>query len=129
MADMDAYVRSKLRILENQAGGDTAVLNGDDPVLRAAELPGAGERVWFTTAGRDSIDWEHARLRGEHNLENALAAAAAARAAGVTRAAIDARPARVRPAAAPARAGRLRRRGGVGERLQGHQPRRRRSRR
>ena len=88
--DMDSYVRSKLRILENQAAGDTAVLNGDDPLLRAAALPGAGERVWFTAADRGSIDWEHARLRGEHNLENALAAAAAARAAGVTAAAIDA---------------------------------------
>ena len=41
-------------------------------------------------ADRGSIDWEHARLRGEHNLENALAAAAAARAAGVAAAAIDA---------------------------------------
>jgi UDP-N-acetylmuramoylalanine--D-glutamate ligase len=88
--DMAAYVRCKLRILENQAAGDTAVLNGDDPLLRAASLPGAGERVWFTAADRDGIDWAHARLRGEHNLENALAAAAAARAAGVGDAAIDA---------------------------------------
>jgi UDP-N-acetylmuramoylalanine--D-glutamate ligase len=87
--DMDSYVRSKLRILENQAAGDTAVLNGDDPLLRAAALPGGGERVWFTSAERGSIDWEHARLRGEHNLENALAAAAAARAAGVGAEAID----------------------------------------
>ena len=88
--DMDTYVRSKLRILENQRAGDIAVLNGDDPLLRRASLPGAGERVWFSAADRASIDWEHARLRGEHNLENALAAAAAARAAGVGDAAIDA---------------------------------------
>jgi UDP-N-acetylmuramoylalanine--D-glutamate ligase len=88
--DMDSYVRSKLRILENQVDADTAVLNGDDPLLRAAALPGSGERVWFTAGDRGSIDWEHARLRGEHNLENALAAAAAARAAGVSAAAIDA---------------------------------------
>jgi UDP-N-acetylmuramoylalanine--D-glutamate ligase len=87
---MDAYVRCKLRILENQVAGDTAVLNGDDPMLRAAALPGGGERVWFTGADRGAIDWEHARLRGEHNLENALAAAAAARAAGVSAEAIDA---------------------------------------
>jgi UDP-N-acetylmuramoylalanine--D-glutamate ligase len=87
---MDAYVRAKLRILENQAAGDTAVLNGDDPLLRAATLSGGGERVWFTAADRGSIDWEHARLRGEHNLENALAVAAAARAAGVSAEAIDA---------------------------------------
>ena len=84
------YTRCKLRILENQGAGDTAVLNGDDAVLRAAALPGGGARVWFTAAERGTIDWEHARLRGEHNLENALAAAAAARAAGVADTAIDA---------------------------------------
>jgi UDP-N-acetylmuramoylalanine--D-glutamate ligase len=84
------YTRCKLRILENQGEGDTSVLNGDDEVLRAAALPGAGARVWFTAAERGTIDWEHARLRGEHNLENALAAAAAARAAGVAGTAIEA---------------------------------------
>ena len=84
------YTRTKLRILENQREGDTAVVNGDDPVLRAAALPGAGARVWFRVAERGAIDWEHARLRGEHNLSNALAAAAAARAAGVDSEAIDA---------------------------------------
>jgi UDP-N-acetylmuramoylalanine--D-glutamate ligase len=86
---MPEYAASKLRILENQTAADTAVLNADDAVLREASLPGAGRRVWFTAAGRDSIDWEHAGLRGEHNLENALAAAAAARAAGVPGVAID----------------------------------------
>lgn len=84
------YTRTKLRILENQREGDTAVVNGDDPVLRAAALPGTGARVWFRIAERGAIDWEHARLRGEHNLSNALAAAAAARAAGVDSEAIDA---------------------------------------
>ena len=34
------YTRCKLRILENQGEGDTAVLNGDDAVLRAEALPG-----------------------------------------------------------------------------------------
>jgi UDP-N-acetylmuramoylalanine--D-glutamate ligase len=87
---MDAYVAAKLRIFSNQRPGDTAVLNGDDPVLRAAAVPGDGRRVWFTLADRGSIDWEHARLRGDHNLENALGAAAVARAAGVADAAIDA---------------------------------------
>ncbi len=88
--DLAEYTRCKLRILENQREGDTAVLNGDDAVLRAAALPGAGTRVWFGSAERTTIDWEQARLRGDHNLENALAAAAAARAAGVGAAAIDA---------------------------------------
>ena len=87
---LETYTRCKLRILENQGEGDTAVLNGDDPILRRARLPGAGARVWFTAAERGAIDWEHARLRGQHNLENALAAAAAARAAEVDDRAIDA---------------------------------------
>ena len=59
-------------------------------MLRAAALPGAGARVWFTAADRGAIDWEHARLRGDHNLENALAAAAAAARRESARPAIDA---------------------------------------
>jgi UDP-N-acetylmuramoylalanine--D-glutamate ligase len=86
---MDGYVRAKLRIFENQQPQDAAVVNSDDPLVRAAALPGAGRRVWFTRADRGTIDWEHARMRGDHNLENALAAAAAARAAGVDAAAVD----------------------------------------
>ena len=46
-------------------------------------------RVAVTRADAHEIDWEHAGLRGDHNLENALAAAAAARAAGVAAADID----------------------------------------
>ena len=41
------YLSSKLRLFENQTAEDTAVLNADDPVLREAEIPGAGRRVWF----------------------------------------------------------------------------------
>ena len=87
---MGEYVRCKLRILENQVAGDTAVLNGDDPVLRGADLPGAGTRDWFSTSEPGPLDWEHARLRGQHNLENAVAAAVAARAVGVGDAAVNA---------------------------------------
>jgi UDP-N-acetylmuramoylalanine--D-glutamate ligase len=87
---MEEYVRCKLRILENQVAGDTAVLNGDDPVLRAADLPGAGTRAWFSAGEPGPLDWEHARLRGQHNLENAVAAAAAARAVGARDAAVNA---------------------------------------
>ena len=42
------YLRTKLRLFENQTADDTAVLNADDPVLREAEIPGAGRRVWFS---------------------------------------------------------------------------------
>ena len=84
-----AYLAAKLRIFENQTAEDTAVLNADDPVLRDAAIPGSGRRIWFSRDQSDRIDWEHSAIRGDHNLENALAAAAAAEAAGVPREARD----------------------------------------
>ena len=92
--------------------GDVAVVNGDDPELRDAELPGRGDRVVVTREQAKEIDWEHARLRGDHNLENALAAAAAAAGRGVRSTDDRPRPARVRAAPAPA-ASPSRRAGGV----------------
>jgi UDP-N-acetylmuramoylalanine--D-glutamate ligase len=86
---VEEYLWCKLRIFENQRPGDVAIVNGDNPTLRDVELPGRGERVVVTLAQAEEIDWEHALLRGDHNLENALAAAAAARAAGVRSADID----------------------------------------
>ncbi|HVI17013.1 MAG TPA: UDP-N-acetylmuramoyl-L-alanine--D-glutamate ligase, partial [Gaiellales bacterium] len=86
---MDRYLAAKLRLFENQQPGDTAVLNGAELLLQGAEIPGRGERVWFDPSRSDRIDWEHSGIRGEHNLENALAAAAAAQAVGVDRAAVD----------------------------------------
>ena len=83
---IERYQASKLRIMENQTGDDTAVLNGDDPLLRAGELPGGARRVWFDRSQSDRVDWEHAVIRGDHNLENSIAAAAAAEAVGVSRA-------------------------------------------
>ena len=41
---LDAYLRAKLRLLENQRREDVAVLNADDPILRAGDLPGRGRR-------------------------------------------------------------------------------------
>jgi UDP-N-acetylmuramoylalanine--D-glutamate ligase len=87
---MAEYLRCKLRIFENQVAGDTAVLNGDVPALRDARIPGAGARVLFSASDPGALDWPHARLRGEHNLENAVAAAAVARAAGVGDEAVNA---------------------------------------
>jgi UDP-N-acetylmuramoylalanine--D-glutamate ligase len=86
----EEYARCKLRIFENQHPGDVAVLNADDPWVRSLEMPGRGRQEWVSKADRGSIDWEHASLRGDHNLENALAAGAAARAVGVDAAAVDA---------------------------------------
>jgi UDP-N-acetylmuramoylalanine--D-glutamate ligase len=86
---VEEYLRCKLRIFENQEPGDVAIVNGEDPALRDAELPGRGERVVVTRADAGELDWEHSGLRGDHNLENALLAAAAARATGVGNADID----------------------------------------
>ena len=121
---VEEYLRCKLRIFENQRPGDVAIVNGDDPTLRDAELPGLGDRVVVTREQAKEIDWERALLRGDHNLENALAAAAAARAAGVRSIDVDRAlrefaplPHRLEPVADR----RWRR---VRERLQGDQPRR-----
>jgi UDP-N-acetylmuramoylalanine--D-glutamate ligase len=99
------YVAAKLRLFENQGPGDVALLNADDPGTLAEAIPGRGRRGWFATgdgaarqvagvtAGRIWVEAEGARrdlcavgelsLKGEHNLQNSLAAAAAAAAIGV----------------------------------------------
>ena len=71
----DAYQAAKLRIFENQAEDDTAVVPRD-----LAHLV-RGRRVEF--AADDPLPAEPS-LRGRHNRENAAAATAAARAAGAT---------------------------------------------
>jgi UDP-N-acetylmuramoylalanine--D-glutamate ligase len=77
---LDAYRAAKLRAFENQRADDVAVVpRGFDPV------PGLAERVTFTAD--DPLPAEP-RLRGRHNRENAAAAAACARAAGLPEQAI-----------------------------------------
>jgi UDP-N-acetylmuramoylalanine--D-glutamate ligase len=71
----EAYSDAKLRIFENQRGEDVAVVPREfDPV------PGAARRVEFRFD--DPLPAEP-RIPGQHNRENAAAATAAARAAGV----------------------------------------------
>jgi UDP-N-acetylmuramoylalanine--D-glutamate ligase len=71
----EAYRDAKLRIFENQVAEDTAV------VPRGfGEVPGEGRRVEFSAA--DVLPAEPG-LPGGHNRENAAAATAAARAAGL----------------------------------------------
>jgi len=102
---LDAYARAKQRIFENQQAGDAAVLNADDPATLAL-APSRPRVFWFS---RNKVLENGAYLRGEeilfrfhnsgpeetllrrqdialpglHNLENVLAAVAAARLAGV----------------------------------------------
>ncbi len=76
----EEYADTKLRIFEQQTPDDTAV------VPRAFRtVPGAARRVEFT--GTDGLPAEP-RIPGPHNRENAAAATAAARAAGIEDAAI-----------------------------------------
>jgi UDP-N-acetylmuramoylalanine--D-glutamate ligase len=101
---MEAYRAAKARLFENQTAEDAAVLNADDVATTpfAPSLPrvywfsrkqrvaqGAyvrGEEVVFRQDGAEEVLFklENVPLVGAHNVENALAAAAAARLAGAT---------------------------------------------
>jgi UDP-N-acetylmuramoylalanine--D-glutamate ligase len=71
----EAYADTKLRVFERQTESDTAVVpRGFGPV------PGSARRVEF--AGSDELPSEP-HIPGPHNRENAAAATAAARAAGI----------------------------------------------
>ena len=78
---VEAYRDAKLRIFANQGPGQVAVAPAD------LDVPGEGERVSFDHLVEDgTIVWrgtpvlavDEIRLRGAHNLENALGATAAA---------------------------------------------------
>lgn len=96
----EAYRAAKLRVFRNQRPGDTAVLPlvlaGDGPPAGDAELVTFGpagatlshESGEFRFRGEPLISAEEVRLRGAHNLENAMAAAAAALSRGVDRTAV-----------------------------------------
>ena len=76
----DAYRDAKLRIFQNQTEADVAVVPRD-----FTAIPGGGVRVEFRAD--DPLPAEPL-IPGEHNRENAAAATAAARAAGIDDAAI-----------------------------------------
>lgn len=96
--NFDSYVEAKARILATQTSDDVAVLNREDPVVAGLASQVKGRTVWFQGSGRSedgaSSDaeavWFEGRhvgspqlpIPGPHNLENALAAAAAAALAG-----------------------------------------------
>jgi len=101
---MEAYIEAKQTILRFQAADDVAVLNADDEEVRTWGAKARGRVVWYSS--REALpegvfaDGPEAvfrlgereervnvaarmRLRGEHNLWNVIAAAAAARVLGV----------------------------------------------
>ncbi len=76
---MAEYLEAKLRLFANQGPGDFAVINGSDPAVAEARIPGAGRRVDFA----EHVGEFEFALPGPHNAENAAAAACAARALGI----------------------------------------------
>ena len=104
---LESYRDAKLRVFANQGPRDFAVVNGDEPALAPGEIGGSARRVTFCRAGGGTdgcdmtfedgaINWRsepllaagELRLLGFHNVENAMAAAAAALATGLAREAV-----------------------------------------
>ena len=107
-ASFEEYATAKMRMFENQLDRDCAVLNADDPEV-TRRMPSRQQVFWFSRQKRvaagaflrdeqiifrhEGTEVEVARrdqiaLRGGHNVENVLAACAAAYLAGATPAAI-----------------------------------------
>lgn len=95
----DNYVAAKRRLFETQQPGDVAVLNADDPMSASFAQTARGDVVWFSRKQRPARGWffdgrqiwcdgapilvqEQIPLRGLHNVENVMAAAACAHLAG-----------------------------------------------
>jgi UDP-N-acetylmuramoylalanine--D-glutamate ligase len=106
---LEDYLAAKLRIFANQDNDDAAVYNGDLRELRGRDLGGCGRRIRFCPAEgsgadpdcelalRDGVIFaadepllraDELRLLGAHSVENAMAAAAAALASGLSRDAV-----------------------------------------
>jgi UDP-N-acetylmuramoylalanine--D-glutamate ligase len=105
---LEAYGRAKARMFENQTENDAAVLNADDAAASQYAPSGPqvfwfsrtkrvasgcflrGEEIVFRSDGAETVLLERKEigLRGNHNLENVLAAAAAAKLAGAPPSAI-----------------------------------------
>lgn len=105
---LEAYGAAKARIFENQTEADSAILNADDPATKTY-APVKPQVFWFSRKqrvaqgafvreseivfrrdGKDEtvLKLQDIPLAGAHNVENVLAAVAAARLAGVESSAI-----------------------------------------
>jgi UDP-N-acetylmuramoylalanine--D-glutamate ligase len=99
-ADLDSYLAAKLRVFANQGNDDLAVYNGDDPALAGVDLGGCARRVAFCVGaapdcevsvaggtifygGEPLVEVSELGLFGEHNVANAMAAAAVALSMGI----------------------------------------------
>jgi len=103
--DLESYLAAKLRIFANQGNEDVAVYNADDPFAANTDLGGCARRVAFCHGaapdcevavaegtifydGEPLLAASELGLFGEHNVANAMAAAAAALAMGIDREAV-----------------------------------------
>jgi len=103
--DLEFYLAAKLRIFVNQGNDDVAVYNADDPFLAGVDLGGCARRIAFCRGAAPDCEVSVAEgtifyddepllpvaelgLFGEHNVANAMAAAAAALAMGIDREAV-----------------------------------------
>jgi UDP-N-acetylmuramoylalanine--D-glutamate ligase len=103
--DLDSYLAAKLRIFANQGNDDLAVYNAEEPFLAGVDLGGCARRVAFCRAagpdcevalaegtifydGEPLIAASELGILGEHNVSNAMAAAAAALSMGLSREAV-----------------------------------------
>ena len=102
------YCAAKERLFQAQTGSDVAILNRDDPLVWAmrhrikarlmtfgfGDTPAGvfvagGEIVWRDGSKEERFSLRRVKLQGVHNLENMMAAVAAAKCAGVDRAVIQ----------------------------------------
>ena len=102
---LENYLAAKVRIFENQTASDLAILNWDDPLVRALGSKLRSRVLYFSPASflpdgislsQDKIVYaekgnitpiiarHELQLRGAHNLENVMAAAGAAREFGLS---------------------------------------------
>ncbi|MFH2033083.1 MAG: UDP-N-acetylmuramoyl-L-alanine--D-glutamate ligase [Candidatus Margulisiibacteriota bacterium] len=86
---MQAYANAKARIFMNQGKTDYLIYNGDDPLVSAMVKDAAARLIPFSKKHFSGLDPSSIRLKGEHNLENILAASSAASLAGVSRQVIE----------------------------------------
>jgi UDP-N-acetylmuramoylalanine--D-glutamate ligase len=103
--DLESYLAAKLRIFANQGNDDVAVYNADDAELSGVDLGGCARRIAFCTGagpdcevalaegtifydGEPLLAVKELGLFGEHNVANAMAAAAAALSMGLGRDAV-----------------------------------------
>ncbi|MDQ3725461.1 MAG: UDP-N-acetylmuramoyl-L-alanine--D-glutamate ligase [Actinomycetota bacterium] len=103
--DLESYLAAKLRVFANQGNDDVAVYNADDPFLADVDLGGCARRVAFCRGAAPDCEVAVAEgtifydgepllavaelgLFGQHNVANAMAAAAAALSMGIDREAV-----------------------------------------